>query len=80
MKSKFTAYILWFFLGYLGIHKFYLGKTGMGILYLFTGGIFGIGWLIDLFILGTQVDTYNALYGLKQMNKRMNDNRVRLSQ
>lgn len=52
MKSKFTAYILWFFLGYLGVHKFYLGKTGMGILYLFTGGIFGIGWFIDLFVMG----------------------------
>ena len=34
----------------------------MGILYLLTGGIFGIGWLIDLFTLGGQVDTYNALF------------------
>ncbi|MEO0639466.1 MAG: TM2 domain-containing protein, partial [Bacteroidota bacterium] len=34
MKSKTTAYLLWFFLGGLGIHKFYLGKAGAGILYL----------------------------------------------
>lgn len=41
------------FLGFLGGHKFYEGKIGTGILYLFTGGLFLIGWLIDLFnILG----------------------------
>jgi len=62
MKSKSTAYILWFFLGIFGAHKFYLNKVGMGVLYLFTGGIFGIGWFIDLFTLGSQVDTYNALF------------------
>ena len=63
MKSKTTAYILWFFLGIFGAHKFYLNKVGIGILYFFTAGIFGIGWLIDLFTLGSQVDTYNALFG-----------------
>lgn len=63
MKSKTTAYLLWFFLGLWGAHKFYLNKTGMGILYFFTFGIFGIGWFIDLFTLGGQVDTYNALFG-----------------
>jgi hypothetical protein len=63
MKSKSTAYILWFFLGIIGAHKFCLNKTGIGILYFFTFGIFGIGWLIDLFTLGSQVDTFNALFG-----------------
>ena len=29
-------------------HKFYEGKIGMGIIYLFTGGLFGIGWIIDI--------------------------------
>ncbi len=68
MKSTTTAYLLWFFLGFLGAHKFYLGKTGMGILYFFTFGIFGIGLLIDLFTLGTQVNTYNALFGRQSGN------------
>ncbi|MEL6628843.1 MAG: TM2 domain-containing protein, partial [Bacteroidota bacterium] len=61
MKSKTTAYLLWFFLGGLGIHKFYLGKAGAGILYLLTFGIFGIGLIVDLFTLGSQVDAVNAL-------------------
>lgn len=62
MKSKTLAYVLWFFFGLLGIHRFYLGKVGTGILYLLTGGVFGIGWFIDLFTLSSQVDSYNALY------------------
>jgi len=63
VKSKCVAYLLWLFLGLLGAHKFYLGKIGMGILYIFTFGILGIGLLIDLFTLGNQVDIYNALHG-----------------
>jgi TM2 domain-containing membrane protein YozV len=62
IKSKTTAYLLWFFLGWCSAHKFYLGKTGVGILYLLTGQLAGIGWLIDLFTLGGQVDTYNILH------------------
>lgn len=50
-KNKWAAFLLCFFLGFIGAHKFYEGKVGMGILYLFTGGIFGIGWLIDTIIL-----------------------------
>ncbi|MBI5403318.1 MAG: NINE protein [Ignavibacteriae bacterium] len=61
MKSKGIAYLLWFFLGTFGVHKFYLGKIGVGILYFFTGGLFLIGWIYDLFTLGSQVDIYNAL-------------------
>ncbi|MDR1408767.1 MAG: TM2 domain-containing protein [Oscillospiraceae bacterium] len=47
-KNKWVAWCLCLFLGGLGAHKFYEGKTGMGILYLFTGGLFCIGWLIDI--------------------------------
>jgi len=63
IKSKGIAYLLWLFLGIFGAHKFYLEKIGIGILYFLTGGIFGIGWIIDLFTLGGQVDTYNILHG-----------------
>jgi TM2 domain-containing membrane protein YozV len=63
VKSKGVAYLLWFFLGIFGAHRFYLEKIGTGILYLLTFGVFGIGWIIDLFTLGGQVDTYNALHG-----------------
>lgn len=46
-KNKWTAFFLCLFLGPLGAHKFYEGKVGMGILYLCTAGLFGIGWVID---------------------------------
>lgn len=47
-KSKMTALLLCFFLGYLGIHRFYVGKTGIGVLMLLTGGCCGVLTLIDL--------------------------------
>jgi hypothetical protein len=50
-KSQIVALILCIFLGTLGIHRFYLGYTGMGLLYLFTFGLLGIGWLIDTILL-----------------------------
>lgn len=50
-KNKYVALLLCLFLGGLGAHKFYEGKIGMGILYLFTVGLFGIGWFLDFIIL-----------------------------
>lgn len=46
-KNKWVALALCFFLGFLGAHKFYEGKAGLGVLYLFTAGIFGIGIFVD---------------------------------
>lgn len=53
MKNKNITidFILCFSLGYLGVHKFYEGNKNLGIIYLCTLGIFGIGWLIDIVIL-----------------------------
>lgn len=48
MKNKTTALILSVLVGGLGVDRFYLGYTGMGILKLLTGGVFGILWIIDI--------------------------------
>ena len=47
--SRGVALILCIFLGYLGLHRFYVGNVGMGLVYLFTLGIFGFGPFIDFF-------------------------------
>ncbi len=62
-KSKTVAFILCFFLGFTGAHKFYVGKILMGILYFFTFGFFGIGWIIDviLILMGSFKDNNNLL-------------------
>ena len=46
--NKWTAFLLCLLLGFIGAHKFYEGKAGMGVLYLLTGGLFGIGWILDI--------------------------------
>ena len=50
-KNKWVAFLLCVFFGYLGVHKFYEGKIGRGILYLLTFGLLGIGWFIDCIVL-----------------------------
>ena len=57
-KNKWVAFLLCLFLGMFGGHKFYEGKIGMGIVYLFTGGLFGIGWLIDCIALLCKPNPY----------------------
>lgn len=57
-RDKWVAVLLCLFLGVFGAHKFYEGKIGMGILYLFTGGLCGIGVLIDLIALLLKPNPY----------------------
>ena len=48
--SKVVGYALWIF-GFTGAHRFYYGKPVTGTIWVFTLGLLGIGWLIDLFLI-----------------------------
>jgi TM2 domain-containing membrane protein YozV len=54
-----VAWILLTFLGLLGIHRMYMEKWISGIIYLLTGGIFGIGYLYDFLTLNDQITLIN---------------------
>ncbi|MEM9827854.1 MAG: TM2 domain-containing protein [Planctomycetota bacterium] len=55
------AWVLLTFVGWLGIHRFYIGKYFTGILYALTGGLLGLGIVYDFLTLNTQVEQQNAL-------------------
>ena len=57
MYSLGVAYLLWAIGGFgtLGLHRFYLRRPGTGVLWLLTGGVFGIGAIVDLFRLPAMV-------------------------
>ena len=57
-KSKAVALLLCVFLGFYGAHKFYEENVGMGFLYMFTGGLFLIGWIADIIALAKKPSTY----------------------
>ena len=60
-KSKAVAAILAFFLGTLGIHRFYLGKTGSAVAMLV---LTILGWITSLFIIGLFIVLAVAIWGL----------------
>jgi TM2 domain-containing membrane protein YozV len=59
--SKTIGYLLWIF-GFLGAHRFYYGKQLTGTLWFFTLGLFGIGWIIDLFLIPSMDRTADHKY------------------
>lgn len=54
------AWVLLTFLGVFGVHRFYMGKIGTGILYLLTGGLFLVGYVYDYATLNEQISEKNA--------------------
>ncbi len=64
-KNYTLTWLLLTFLGFFGVHRFYLGKWVTGILYLFTGGLFLIGYLYDLWTLNAQISEANRIANTK---------------
>lgn len=50
-KSKLVTLLLCWFLGIFGVHRFYNGKIITGVLYLFTGGLWGVGVFVDMILI-----------------------------
>ena len=55
-----VTWVLHLFLGLFGIHRIYMGKFFTGLLYMFTGALFGIGYVYDTLTLNEQVEEVNA--------------------
>lgn len=64
MKSTGMAYLLWSlcFFGFAGIHRFYLGKPISGLIWFLTWGLFGVGQIVDLFLIPEIVERKNFRY------------------
>ncbi len=60
-KSRLYALLFCIFLGWAGIHRFYVNKMGTGIAMVLTGGGFGLWWFVDIVLisLGTFKDKEN---------------------
>lgn len=48
-KSKGMALLICLFFGMFGGHYFYVGRSGMGLFYMITGGVCGMGWMYDIY-------------------------------
>ena len=57
-KDKWFSFMLCLCLEDCGAHKFYEGNVSAGVLYLFTCGLFGFGWIIDIFIILSKPNPY----------------------
>lgn len=68
-KNKSIELLLCIFFGWAGAHKFYIGKNGDGFLYLFTFGLFGIGWLGDTIAILNELKTSSKSTPVKPWTK-----------
>ena len=55
-----VAWVLLTFLGFLGVHRMYMGKWITGLIYLCTGGLFTVGWIYDYWTLNDQITVVNS--------------------
>ena len=65
--SLLVGYLLWI-LGFLGAHRFYFGRPVSGTVYLFTFGLLGIGWLVDLFVMPSLERQADSSYAVGAIN------------
>lgn len=72
-KSKKTAYRLCLLLGFLGVHRFYLGDMFKGVLLFGTFGGMLVGWLLDFLLLGSRVDEVNRQIATELLIKAIED-------
>lgn len=73
-KNKNTAMLMCIFGGIFGLHHFYVGNIGKGLLYIFTGGLFCIGWFGDILKIATGSFRDSAGAPLRANKKDYNDN------
>lgn len=59
-KNKWIALFLCIFLGWIGAHRYYEGKIVSALIYTFTLGILGIGWIVDIVRLAFKPNPYLA--------------------
>jgi len=78
MYKVWIAYLLWWFsgCGALGFHRFYLGKIGTGFLWMFSGGLIGIGSIYDLITIPSQVRDANINQAIMDGTLRIDNTRL----
>ncbi|MCC9603044.1 TM2 domain-containing protein [Stieleria sp. JC731] len=62
-----AAYLYWI-LGVFGAHRFYLGRPITGLIYMFTGGLLFVGWIIDAFTMQSMVDDAQRRYKIGEID------------
>jgi len=67
-----VCFVLWVLglCGVLGFHRMYVGKIGTGFLWMLTGGMLGIGALVDLFTLGSMCHDWNVRHELRRRRRQ----------
>lgn len=65
--SLVLGYLLWIF-GFFGAHRFYYGKPISGTIWLCTLGIFGIGWIVDFFLIPSMDREANQRFRVGRLN------------